>query len=93
MPSVWVHVPAEHIQFKKIEDDELPFEFMMNALRLNAGVEAKLYPERTGLELAALEVPLGSLRARQLLLQDKNRIACTEHGHMFLNSVLQEFID
>ena len=87
------HVPAEHIQFKKIEDDELPFEFMMNALRLNAGVEAKLYPERTGLELAALEVPLDSLRARQLLLQDKNRIACTEHGHMFLNSVLQEFID
>ena len=86
-------VPAEHIQFKKIEDDELPFEFMMNALRLNAGVEAKLYSERTGLELAALEVALDSLRARQLLLQDKNRIACTEHGHMFLNSVLQEFID
>ena len=65
----------------------------MNALRLNAGVEAKLYSERTGLELAALEVALDSLRARQLLLQDKNRIACTEHGHMFLNSVLQEFID
>src|SRR5690606_5780665 len=41
-------VPAEHLQFKRIEAEEMPFEFMMNALRLNQGVEAKFYIERTG---------------------------------------------
>jgi hypothetical protein len=33
-------VPAEHLQFKRIEAADMPFEFMMNALRLNDGVEA-----------------------------------------------------
>ncbi|MGA5989289.1 YggW family oxidoreductase, partial [Escherichia coli] len=27
-------IPAEHLQFKKIEPEDMPFEFMMNALRL-----------------------------------------------------------
>ena len=85
-------VPAEHIQFKRIEADEMPFEFMMNALRLNQGVDAKLYAERTGLSLAGLDELLSSLRARKLMVDDQTRISCTEQGHVFLNSVLEEFL-
>ncbi|NNH87510.1 radical SAM family heme chaperone HemW [Acinetobacter terrae] len=85
-------VPAEHLQFKKIEDEDMPFEFMMNALRLNNGVEAKLYHERTGLNLADLDELLNSLRARKLMVEDQNRLSCTEQGHVFLNSVLEEFL-
>ena len=85
-------VPAEHVQFKRIEADDMPFEFMMNALRLNQGVDVKLYAERTGLSLAGLDEILSSLRARKLMVDDQTRISCTEQGHVFLNSVLEEFL-
>ena len=85
-------VPAEHLQFKVISAEELPFEFMMNALRLNDGVDAKLYAARTGLNLADMQDILGTLRQRQLLQDDPNRLACTEQGHVFLNSVLEAFL-
>ena len=85
-------VPAEHLQYKRIEQDELPFEFMMNALRLNQGVEARLYQERTGLDLKTLQPILSGLRERQLMVADPDRLACTEKGHIFLNSVLEEFL-
>ena len=85
-------VPAENLQFKRIEADDMPFEFMMNALRLNQGVDAKLYAERTGLSLTGLDELLSSLRARKLMVDDQTRISCTEQGHVFLNSVLEEFL-
>lgn len=85
-------VPAEHVQFKRIEDADMPFEFMMNALRLNQGVEAKLYAERTGLGLDRLNELLSSLRDRKLMVDDQDRLSCTEQGHIFLNSVLEEFL-
>ena len=85
-------VPAENLQFKKIEAGDMPFEFMMNALRLNEGVDASFYAERTGLNLSELDETLISLRQRKLMIDDQNRLACTEQGHVFLNSVLEEFL-
>ncbi|MFW2161676.1 radical SAM family heme chaperone HemW [Acinetobacter beijerinckii] len=85
-------VPAEHGQIKRIEAEELPFEFMMNALRLNNGVNAEFYVQRTGLELNDLDATLKQLREKKLLIADVNRIACTEQGHIFLNSVLEAFL-
>ena len=85
-------LPAEHLQYHRIENDEMPFEFMMNALRLNEGVHADIYQQRTGLELSTLDQALNALRARKLMVDDQNRLACTEQGHVFLNSVLEAFI-
>ena len=85
-------VPAEHVQYHRIENDEMPFEFMMNALRLNDGVQADIYQQRTGLQLNTLDHPLNSLRSRHLMVDDQNRLACTEQGHVFLNSVLEAFL-
>ncbi|GGH42872.1 radical SAM family heme chaperone HemW [Acinetobacter courvalinii] len=85
-------VPAEHVQMKRIEADELPFEFMMNALRLNEGVATESYTQRTGLALQDLNETLLDLREKKLLIADQNRIACTEQGHIFLNSVLERFL-
>ncbi|EFF83721.1 putative oxygen-independent coproporphyrinogen III oxidase [Acinetobacter haemolyticus ATCC 19194] len=85
-------VPAEHVQMKRIEADELAFEFMMNALRLNDGVEATLYEQRTGLSLAELTPILNTLREKKLLVAAADRIACTEQGHIFLNTVLEAFL-
>jgi len=85
-------VPAEHGQWKRIEADELPFEFMMNALRLNEGVPFYFYEQRTGLSLSEIEPALNGLRQKKLLVADSERIACTEQGHLFLNSVLDAFL-
>ena len=85
-------VPAEHVQYHRIENDEMPFEFMMNALRLNDGVQADIYQQRTGLQLNTLDHSLNSLRSRHLMVEDQNRLACTEQGHVFLNSVLEAFL-
>ena len=85
-------IPAENLQFKRIENDEMPFEFMMNALRLNEGVAAETYTQRTGLNLTDLDELLNSLRQRQLMVEDANILNCTDKGHLFLNSVLEEFL-
>ncbi|MDQ9008465.1 radical SAM family heme chaperone HemW [Acinetobacter gerneri] len=85
-------VPAEHIHFQAIEAEDMPFEFMMNALRLNQGVASALYTERTGQSLEQIDQCLNSLRTRKLIQDDPNRLACTEQGHLFLNSVLEEFL-
>ena len=85
-------VPSEHLQFKPINAEEMPFEFMMNALRLNHGVDADLYEERTGESLASLDNVLNSLRKRHLMVADEQRLSCTPQGHIFLNSVLEEFL-
>ncbi|MBP6611707.1 MAG: radical SAM family heme chaperone HemW, partial [Paludibacter sp.] len=85
-------VPAENLQYKRIEKEDMPFEFMMNALRLNNGVDTKLYAERTGYSLDDLSELLESLRKRKLMVDDEQRISCTEQGHVFLNSVLEEFL-
>ena len=39
---------------RQVGPDELPFEFMLNALRLKDGVAATLFSERTGLSLAVI---------------------------------------
>ncbi len=85
-------MPAEHLQFKKIEREDMPFEFMMNALRLNEGVPAQFYKERTGYELDKIQAKLDSLRQRHLFSENTEQLACTAHGHLFLNSVLEEFL-
>ncbi len=85
-------VPADHLQFKKLEAAEMPFEFMMNALRLNQGVTAEYYADRTGLALSTLDSVLTPLRARKLMIDDQSRISCTAQGHIFLNSVLEAFL-
>lgn len=85
-------IPAEHLQFKKIEREDMPFEFMMNALRLNEGVPAQFYKERTGYELDKIQAKLDSLRQRHLFSENTEQLACTAHGHLFLNSVLEEFL-
>lgn len=71
---------------------DLPFEFMLNALRLREGVPATLFAERTGLSLTAIEAVRKKLCSQGLLVDDKNRLAATEKGFLFLNDVLTAFM-
>lgn len=71
---------------------DLPFEFMMNALRLNEGVPAALFEERTGLPLIVCAAALGQARTRSLLETDVTRLRPTLQGQRFLNDLLELFL-
>ena len=71
---------------------DLPFEFAMNALRLCQGVPVRLFEDRTGLPLAAVEAKLRAAEARGLLARDHDRLYPTERGRHFLNDLLQIFL-
>lgn len=85
--------PAEMLNWQRIAGEDLPFEFMMNALRLRAGVPADYYAQRTGLRLAALEPLLGRLRAQDLLDQHEHTLRCTTQGYRYLNNVINQFYE
>jgi len=75
-----------------VSADDIPFEFMMNALRLIEGVPSNYYPQRTGLRAEGLTLLLSELRREGLLQADNTVIAPTEQGMRYLNSVLQKFL-
>jgi len=75
-----------------ISADDMPFEFMMNALRLVDGVPAHFYQARTGLRPEALNPILQRARHEGLLQADANLFAATETGLRYLNSVLHRFM-
>lgn len=76
-----------------ISQDELGFEFMMNALRLIDGVPIHLFQQRTGLSLHSLEVALKKAQSKGLLSVQNNHIRPTLLGQRFLNELLELFLD
>jgi oxygen-independent coproporphyrinogen-3 oxidase len=80
-------------QVKPIAPRELPFEFVLNALRLVQGVPAELYRERTGLDLSTIARRLALAAERGLIEEDPRRIRPTRRGRLFLNELLQLFLE
>ena len=72
--------------------DELPFEFMMNALRLIDGFDPALFEARTTVPLFALERELRQAEADGLLERTLQRIAPTLRGQRYLNELLRRFL-
>ncbi len=72
---------------------DLPFEFMMNALRLNGGVPIALFEARTGLPVATIAGMLEEARRRDLLAPDPGHLRPTTMGRRFLNDLLALFLD
>ncbi|MDP5238883.1 radical SAM family heme chaperone HemW [Uliginosibacterium sp. 31-16] len=75
-----------------VEAHELPFEFMMNALRLTEGVPRTLFQERTGLPLEVIEEKLLAARQRGLLQITETALGPSEQGRRFLNDLLEHFL-
>jgi putative oxygen-independent coproporphyrinogen III oxidase len=71
---------------------ELPFEFMLNALRLTGGFEAAMFPSRTGLDWEAIAAPMQSAIARGLLVRTGTGYRPSPRGLQFLNDLLLEFL-
>ena len=71
---------------------ELPFEFMMNALRLTGGFSEALYEARTGLRFAGVAPTLVTLQQRGLLQEVGDHWCPTSRGLRFLNDLLLAFL-
>jgi len=72
--------------------EQLPFEFMLNALRLNEGVPMTDFTARTGLPAGAAAKPLLEARARGWLTDDTDRLRPTTLGRRFLNDLIEAFL-
>jgi len=71
---------------------DMPFEFMLNALRLKEGVAASLYEERTGQPLRLILPTLVKARQQGLLDMRADRLVATPLGWRFLNSLQSLFL-
>ncbi|KTT27883.1 radical SAM family heme chaperone HemW [Pseudacidovorax intermedius] len=71
---------------------DLPFEFMLNALRLKEGFTLAQFCERTGLAISAIRRPLEEAEARGLLARDLHRVWPTERGMDFLSNLQAMFL-
>jgi oxygen-independent coproporphyrinogen-3 oxidase len=71
---------------------ELPFEFMLNALRLADGIELQRFVERTGQSIAAIDATLERARARGLIELSDARVKPTPRGFDFLSDLQSMFL-
>jgi oxygen-independent coproporphyrinogen-3 oxidase len=81
-------VQTEH----EIATRDMPFEFMMNALRLTEGFPLSLFEERTGTPLVNVLKGLDEAERRGLIVRDHQHVAPTALGRRFLNDLLQIFL-
>jgi len=79
-------------QSNEVSRGELPFEFMLNALRLKDGVPLIAFSERTGMPLSAIEKSMQAARDKGLLAHDMSHIRPTEKGFDFLSDLQSLFL-
>ncbi len=79
-------------QDEEVARSQLPFEFMLNALRLREGFELQRFGERTGLALGAIQQPLEAAERLGLIARDLQRVWPTPHGFDFLNDLQALFL-
>lgn len=96
-PVAWMDAAVKrngsHIaQNAPVKADELPFEFMLNALRLKEGVSSASFSERTGLPFVKILPVLNRLTEQGLIESNPMRIKTTETGWRFLSDVQAAFL-
>ncbi|HKE47712.1 MAG TPA: radical SAM family heme chaperone HemW [Rhodanobacteraceae bacterium] len=95
LPRSYLDRAARHDAFGTIDavaSEQVPFEFMLNALRLNDGVPLIDFERRTGLSRDAIAKPLAEARERGWLEADAAQLRPTETGRRFLNDLIALFL-
>ena len=77
---------------ERIGPERRPFDFMLNALRLNEGFALSLFEARTGLPRSAIAARLDAAIERGWLESDGERVVPTEFGRRFANDVIELFL-
>jgi len=79
-------------QEEEVARADLPFEFMLNALRLRQGFALSEFSERTGLALTAIQQPLEQAEHKGWVKRDLQRVQPTERGFDFLSDLQELFL-
>jgi oxygen-independent coproporphyrinogen-3 oxidase len=74
-----------------LKQQDIVFEFLLNALRLKAGSNLNIFKQHTGLTLDQLEHAVKDIDSALLIL-DRDRIATTDRGFLFLNEILEKLV-
>lgn len=77
---------------KNISGEEIPFEFMLNALRLSRPLSVELFAQRTGRSAAQLTALLAPAIAKEFVTYDKKYFTVTATGSRFLNDLTALFL-
>nr|WP_216863374.1 radical SAM family heme chaperone HemW [Polynucleobacter sp. 31A-FELB] len=80
------------IEAREIPAKDLPFEFMLNTLRLTDGVDTITFSERTGLPLNVVSKGLEEASKKGLLDLNPNKLKATEQGLRYLNNLQEMFL-
>ena len=79
-------------QEHEVAREELPFEFMLNALRLRQGFDPALFVQHTGLAPTAVERGLDEAERRGWITRDLHHVRPTERGFDFLSDLQELFL-
>lgn len=71
---------------------DLPFEYMLNALRLRGGFALQDYLDRTGLPISTIRPALDAAQRKGLVVEEAGRIVPTERGFDFLSDLQELFL-
>ena len=83
---------APLLESHEVARNDMGFEFMLNALRLNAGVPVGLFAERTGFPLTLVQQGLAAAEQRGLIERDHLHLRPTPLGRRFLNDLQALFL-
>ena len=81
------------IESREIPVKDLPFEFMLNTLRLTDGVDTNTFSERTGLPLSVISKGLDAASKKGLLDENPSKLKATSLGLRYLNNLQEMFLD
>jgi putative oxygen-independent coproporphyrinogen III oxidase len=79
-------------QDEEVAREQLPFEFMLNVLRLREGFELARFSERTGLPLSSIQRALDEAERSGLIERDWQWVKPTPRGFDFLNDLQSLFL-
>jgi putative oxygen-independent coproporphyrinogen III oxidase len=79
-------------QDDEVARSDLPFEFMLNALRLKDGFALQDFVQRTGLAVTVLQQPLAQAERLGLIERDLVRVKPTVKGFDFLSDLQALFL-
>ncbi len=84
--------PRQYEHRAAVTAADLPFEYLLNALRLNEGFRLADYSRRTQLPAHSLEPGLSRALARELLMMEGGTLQTSHLGRRHLNRVLMDFL-
>jgi oxygen-independent coproporphyrinogen-3 oxidase len=91
-PRRYVAGSAAELVRHTVPEQDLPFEFMLNALRLTSGFARETFCDRTGLAWRSIEGPVALALERGLLVATESGYRPSALGLRFLNDVLLLFM-